>query len=234
MPDVPQSPIDHDEQAPAYRCAHCPRLLHADELHRYACRVCEDRATEQVRALPALYAMLEDVLTPGRNGGSAGRAPSGRTAPLPVALQPLNLRGPGGIVSMLLGIEQRWRIQLDWTTLPQRGGYEATLTGTAKVVADNLPWACDQYELVADDLKLIGSLHGQAHAAVTGERDVRLPLGMCPTVNEESGAACGERLKVSPWALTIRCGGCGTRWGREEWLRLGAAMRGLPMPVVAA
>jgi hypothetical protein len=234
VPESPQSPITTNDQAPALRCAHCPRLLHADELHRYACRVCEDRATEQTRALPGLYDRLEDVLAPGRAGGSGGRMPSGRTAPLPVALQPLSLRGPGGIVSMLLGIEQRWRIELDWTTLPLRGGYETTLAGTAKVVADNLPWACDQYPLVADDLKLIGSLHGQAHAAVTGERDVRVPVGVCPTVNEETRAVCGERLKVSPWALTIRCGGCGTQWGREDWLRLGAFMRGLPMPVVAA
>lgn len=229
-----QSPTDHAGQVPAYRCTHCLRLLHADELQRRACRVCEDRATEQVRALPGLYQQLEAVLQPGHAGGSGGRVSVGRSAPLPVALQPLSLRGPGGIVSMLLGIEQRWRIELDWTYLPQRGGYEATLAGTAKVVADNLPWACDQYELVADDLKLIGSLHGQAHAAVTGERDVRVPVGVCPTVSEGSGAVCGERLKVSPWALTIRCGGCGTQWGREDWLRLGASMRGLPMPVVAA
>lgn len=234
MPVNPQAPKTSTEQEPAYRCTHCPRLLRADELHRYACRVCEDRAAEQVHALPALYEQLEAALQPGRAGGNGGRVSAGRTAPLPVALQPLTLRGPGGIVSMLLGIEQRWRIQLDWSQLPLRGGYEVTLAGTAKVVADNLPWACDQYDLVADDLKLIGSLHRQANAVVTGEREVRVPLGLCPTVDEGTGAVCGERLKVSPWAHTIRCGGCGSRWGREDWLRLGAALRGLSLPTVAA
>lgn len=234
-------PVNHqapntttDDQAPAYRCTHCPRLLHADELRRYACRVCEDRATEQVHALPALYGQLQLALQPGRVTTNGGRVSAGCTAPLPVALQPLTLRGPGGIVSMLLGIEQRWRIQLDWAQLPQRGGYETTLAGTAKVVADNLPWACDQYDQVADDLKLISSLHRQATGVITGEREVRVPVGVCPTVDEETGAACGERLKVSPWAHSIRCGGCGTQWGREDWLRLGAALRGLPMPTVAA
>lgn len=221
-----------EDQAPAFRCSHCPRLLHSSELHRQACRVCEDRATEQVQQLPALYAQLEACLQPGRTGGS-GRTSSGRTAPLPVALQPLNLRGPGGIVSMLLGIEQRWRVELDWNVLPQRGGYEATLAGTATVVADNLPWACDKYALVSDDLKLIGLLFNQASSAVTGERDVRVPLGLCPTVPEGGGPACGERLKVSPWAPAIRCGGCGTQWGRDEWLRLGAAMRGLQIASAA-
>jgi hypothetical protein len=231
MPDNPQ-PLD--EQQPAYRCTHCPRLLHASELHRQVCRPCEDRATTQIRELPTLYRQLEAALQPGRAGGSAGRAPASRTAPLPVALQPLNLRGPGGIVSMLLGIEQRWRIELDWALLPQRGGYEPTLDGTAKVIANNLPWACDGYVEVATDLMLISSLHGQATSAVTGEHDVRVPIGSCPVANEETKAVCGQALKVSPWAPSIRCGGCGTVWRRDEWLRLGAVIRGLPVPVVAA
>lgn len=231
MPDNPQ-PLD--EQQPAYRCTHCPRLLHASELHRQVCRVCEDRAIEQVRALPSLYRQLEAVLQPGRAPGAGGRVSAGRAAPLPVALHPLSLRGPGGIVSMLLGIEQRWRIELDWALLPQRGGYEPTLDGTARVVADNLPWACDQYAEVAADLILIGSLHAQATSAVTGERDVRVPIGVCPVANEDTKAVCGQALKVSPWAPSIRCGGCGTVWRRDEWLRLGAVIRGLPAPVVAA
>ncbi|MFF4403612.1 hypothetical protein [Streptomyces sp. NPDC001404] len=221
-----------DEQEPVYRCTHCPRLLHADELHRYACRICETRATEQVQALHSLYRQLETVLRPGKTT-STGRAPASRTAPLPVALQPLTLRGPGGIVSMLLGIEQRWRIQLDWGFLPQRGGYEASLAGTVMVIANNLPWACDEYPDVAADLKLIGSLHAQASAAVSGERDTRVPVGECPAF-DEGGAPCGQQLKVSPWAMVIRCGSCGAQWRRDEWLRLGAAMRGLPLPGAAA
>ncbi|NUP47532.1 MAG: hypothetical protein HOW97_09495 [Catenulispora sp.] len=222
-----------DEQQPAYRCAHCPRLLRNNELHRQVCRVCEDRATEQVQALPALYRQLETVLQPSRSGGSTGRTPAGRTAPLPVALQPLNLRGPGGIVSMLLGIEQRWRIALDWTYLPQRGGYEPTLDGTTAVIVNNLPWACDQYTDIAADLMLIGSLHTQAVQAVTGERDVRVPVGACPVIREDTGVACAQPLKVSPWASAIRCTGCGTSWRRDEWLWLGAVIRGLPAPVAA-
>lgn len=222
------------EQEPAYRCTHCPRLLHANELGRPACFVCEDRATEQVAAFPHLYRALEAALRPCGISGAGGRVTTSRGAPLPVALQPLSLRGPGGIVSMLLGIEQRWRAALDWELLPERGGYEASLDGTAKMIGDNLRWACAEYAYVAPDLKLIGSLHRQADSAVNGERDQRVPIGMCPVVDEETGAACRERLKVSPWALNIRCGGCGTKWDRDEWLRLGAALRGLPAPLVAA
>jgi DNA-directed RNA polymerase subunit RPC12/RpoP len=222
------------EQEPAYRCTHCPRLLNDRELGRPACFVCEERAVEQVRAFPGFYRDLEAALRPGRAPGATGRVTTSRGAPLPVALQPLSLRGPGGIVSMLLGIEQRWRIALDWERLPERGGYEASLAGTVEVIANNMTWACAEYPYVAPDLKLINSLHRQADAVVNDVQDQRVPIGYCPAVNEETSAACGERLKVSPWALNIRCTACGTKWDRDEWLRLGAALRGLPAPVVAA
>ena len=223
-----------DEQEPAYRCTHCPRLLHTNEIGRPACFVCEDRAVEQVQAFPSLYRQLEAALRPGCAAGTAGRVTTSHSAPLPVAIQPLSLRGPGGIVSMLLGIEQRWRIALDWDRLPERGSYEASLDGTVQVIVNNLPWACAGYPYVSPDLKLISTLHHQANVVVNGEREQRVPIGLCPVVDEETGAPCGERLKVSPWALAIRCAGCGTKWDRDEWLRLGAAIRGIPMAGIAA
>ena len=222
-----------DEQEPAYRCTNCPRLLYTDELDRQVCRVCEDRATTQLQALPGLYGQLEHVLVPGAGHGGS-RVTATRSAPLPTALQPLNLRGPGGIVSMLRDIEDSWRATLGWTIATFRGDYQQTLGAVVPFLVNNLPWACAAYEEVAFDLQVIGRLHAQAQGVVTGERDVRVPIGCCPVVHEESGIACGERLKVSPWALTIRCGGCGTRWQRDEWLRLGAAMRGLPVTAIAA
>lgn len=223
-----------DEQEPAFRCTHCPRLFNDRELGRQACRVCQDRATEQVQAFPLLYLRLGTALRPGSTSGSGGRVATSCGAPLPVALQPLSLRGPGGIVSILLGIEQRWRAALDWTPLPERGGYESSLAATVGVIVNNLPWACSDYPYVAPDLQLIASLHRQADAVINGVRDVRVPIGYCPAVDDESGAVCGERLKVSPWALAICCGACGGKWDRDEWFRLGAAIRGLTAPVAVA
>lgn len=223
-----------EEQESAYRCTHCPRLLHHSELGRVACRVCEDRATEQTTAFPRLYRQLGAALRPGSTSGNGGRVATSGDAPLPVALQPLSLRGPGGIVSMLLGIEERWRGALGWEELPLRGGYEMSLTGTTGFILNNLGWACADYPYIAPDLKLIGSLHHQADTVVNGVREQRVPVGLCPVVGEETGAPCGERLKVSAWALFIRCTGCGTKWDRDAWLRLGAVLRGFPEPVVAA
>lgn len=222
------------EQEPAYRCTSCPRLLHHDELTRYACRVCEQRATEQLQALPALYGKLRAALTPSAGHHSGGKVTATRHAPLPVSLQPLNLRAPGGIVTELQFIEDSWRRTLGWTVAPFRGSLEQTVGPVVEFLVANLPWACDSFDEVADDLKVIGSLHGQAHGAVTGEREAKVPIGCCPVVSEDSGAPCGEKLRVSPWASSIRCTGCGTQWQRDEWLRLGAILRGIPMAEIAA
>lgn len=207
-----------DEQEPAYRCTHCPRLLHANELGRPVCFVCQDRAIEQTQAFPALYRQLESALRPGSTSGVGGRVTVSRGAPLPVALQPLSLRGPGGIVSMLLGIEERWRIQLDWSRLPVRGGYEKSLAGAVQFLSNNLPWACDKYERVAEDLDLIGHLHSQARNIATGEK-ARLVNVTCRAVYDD-GTECGERLPININRSFAICQHCGARWGREEWVRL--------------
>ncbi|MFJ9771219.1 hypothetical protein ACIRVF_08240 [Kitasatospora sp. NPDC101157] len=225
------TPTDIDPDAP--RCTHCPRLLRHDELDRHACRICEDRATTQLRALPGLYDQLGDKLTPAASASNTGRITGASgTAPLPVALTPLDLRGPGGIVSSLLGIEQRWRIHLDWEPLPFRGDYEHSLAGCVTMLTNNLPWACENYADIAAELKLINALHSRAESTVTGQWEQRVPIGCCPAGADDGGLPCGERLKVSPWALEIKCGGCGTTWPRTSWLALGATMRGSDTPPI--
>ena len=230
------------EQEPAYRCTNCPRLLHHSELGRYACRVCEDTAAKQIRAFatvdkthPGLYDQLADVLVPGAAPAGGGKVTTSKSPPLPAAEQPLSLRGPGGIVSVLVGIEIRWLEENRFTIPGRRGNYENELGECVKVLINNLPWACDAFDDVATDLGKIAKLHGQATAAVTGERDVRVPLGCCPTVIDTmTGELCGAKIRVSPWSPTIRCDLCKTQWGHgPDWLRLGATMRGLPMPVSA-
>jgi hypothetical protein len=221
----------YPDQEPEFRCAHCARLLYTDELNRYACRVCEDRAGEQLKALGTLYGQLASVLQPGAAPSGGGRVTTSKAAPLPVALQPLSLRGPGGIVGELQVIEDAWRKALCWTVASWRGSIEETLPHVIKFLANNVGWACDAYEEIADDLRVISRLHGQATSAITGERDVRVPIGVCPIIVDEStGELCGAKIRMSPWAPVIRCTTCGTTWGKADWLRLGAAMQGFPMP----
>ena len=218
----------HDDQEPPTRCVHCPRLLHVDELDRWACRVCEDRANQHITELHTWYPQLSAKLTPsGAGGDNAGHVTGAtRTAPLPVAIGPLDLLGPGGVVTQLRSIEDDWRKTLGWTIAPFRGNDRQTLPVVVAFLRNNAGWACSRYEDVAVDLGVIRTLHARVDAVVNGRKEAQVPVGCCPVVTGE-GAVCGERLKVSPFAMEIRCGGCGTRWARDEWLRLGAKLRGL-------
>lgn len=214
------------------RCTSCGRPLYETELDRWACRVCEDTARNKVTELGQLYHQLHSKLAPGTSSPDDAGHVSGatRSAPLPVSLTVLDLIGPGGVVTKLQTIEDDWRKTLGWTVATFRGNAQQTLGKVIPFISNNIGWACSRYEDVAEDLKLIRTLHQRAEAVINGTRDQRVPVGCCPAVNSVTGQACALPLKVSPWALSIRCGGCGTSWDRDEWLRLGAAMRGIPWP----
>ncbi|MFD0405602.1 hypothetical protein [Kitasatospora sp. NPDC127116] len=207
------------DDAPNTQCAHCPRLLRHNELHRLVCYVCEERATDQLQAMPDLYDQLARVLRPGAVTRNAGHVTGAtRTPPLPVSLQALNLRGPGGVVSVLMEIEQRWRIQLDWDHLPSRGGYEKSLAGTVKFLANNMRWACGDYEEIAYDLDTISSLHNQAQQTVTGYRPRLIPVTCLAQYDD--GTECGAQIRMDINRTSVLCLMCGTRWGRDDWVRL--------------
>jgi Zn finger protein HypA/HybF involved in hydrogenase expression len=232
-----------DDQEPEYRCPACTRLLYRDELERQVCRVCEDRAGVQLRELPALYEKLGECLAPGRAGDSGKVSGATRTAPIPVSLAALDLRGPGGMTSTLLSIEDSWRTALGWghpvrtdgtrVFSAGRSNPELDLPKVVRFLTNNLPWACDRYEEAAYDLAEIGKLHSRAQAVISGVRRRRVPLGCCPTLTP-AGTACGAQLHVDPSALEIKCRDCGARWHRDSWLKLGAAMRELHLPEQAA
>jgi hypothetical protein len=216
------------------RCTSCSRYLYDTELDRWACRVCEDTARTQLADMVQLYKQLGAKLLPGSAGNNGNRVSGGtKTPPLPVALGPLTLRGPGGMTALLSAVEDSWRRTLGWTVATFRGTTEQTLGEVVGMLANNVGWACSMYDEVAEDLKTIRQIHTNATAIVNGTTDTRVPVGCCPAVDLTTGQACATPLKVSPWALQIRCGGCGTSWQRDEWLRLGAAMRGIPWPAAA-
>lgn len=214
-----------DEDQPANRCTHCPRLLHANEHGRYACYICEDRAREQLLALPGLYDQLGDVLQPGSSTNDVRITSSPTAAPLPVALQPLDLRGPGGIATQLRAVEDAWRHALGWTVSTFSGTAEQTLTVVIPFLTNNLPWACDKYDEVADDLDTIGRLHARARNTATGNQ-ARLIRVVCRYLYDD-GTECGAKLPVDINRAAARCQTCGTRWGRDEWMGLYEATRPL-------
>lgn len=210
---------NHDDQQDAYRCTHCSRLLFADELERFACRVCEDRAGGYLRSLPDLYADLGQALRPGATASEQGvRVAASKSAPLPVALQPLNLRGPGGMVTLLRDVEDAWRKTLGRTKATFAGDHEQTLAAVVMFLRINLQAVCERYEFVADDLDVISSVYWQARNAVTGHRPRLIPVICRSLVDEEK--ECGSQLRVDINRASVKCAACGTRWGRDEWVAL--------------
>lgn len=221
-------PTPSDDQDPVYRCTNCPRLLFHDELSRYVCRVCEDRAQTQLAALPGLYGQLGDNLAPGAGRHDSGKITVSRGVPMPLNAHVLDMRGPGGIAAALLAIEDSWRSILGWghplrtngvhVFAPWRTNPERDIPRHVKFIGNNLPWACSSYEDVADDLDAIRKLHAQAQNAITGERRRRITVTCLSEYDD--GSQCGADLNIDVAAASTVCGSCGARWGRDDWVRL--------------
>lgn len=218
-------PTHPDDQQPEYRCTHCQRLLFADELNRFACRICEERASKNLRALPDLYADLGHALQPSASARSVRVSGGSKTPPLPVALHPLTLRGPGGITTKLQAVEDDWRRAAGRTLATFAGSTEQTLTTAATFLRINLQWACTSYEDIADDLDTIGSLYWQARNAISGKQPHTIPV-RCRLLYGD-GSECGAEMFVDINRSSAKCGECGTRWGRQEWVALYEETRGI-------
>jgi DNA-directed RNA polymerase subunit RPC12/RpoP len=231
MPAIIPSTM-HDDQEPAYRCGRCRRLLFDTELDRYVCRLCEDRAHQQISALPNLFRNLSSALAPGSSGNNSGRVSSTREAPLPVNVHVLDMIGPGGIVAELQAIEDNWRSARGRTIGPRNDGVRWFASTRAKspnhaiaehatYIAYNLMWACESHEEVAYDLGVISKAHAKAEGAILGNRPRRV-LVSC-LAEYDDGSTCGAELRIDVTAASTFCSECGARWGRDDWLRLHAA-----------
>lgn len=244
--------MSHPHDADNYiwpTCTCCGRDLRDDELGRVACRPCQHRADLNLAALagrPAfdddgkstagLYALLSYTLERGASPNS-GRVTGSHEAPLPLRLAPLSLCAEGGVVSTLQLWAEDWHDHMRRTPPTWRGSLQQRVDTAAQTLRFNLDWAAREhpaFHVFADEISKLAASCRAAISPVTGERSTRVPIGYCPTIRQDTGAVCGQQLKTSPWALTIRCAGCGTQWGRDEWLRLGATMRGLSGSRLAA
>ena len=232
------------------RCAGCGRVLRVEELNlaRIVCFQCEDAVKEHLNDLAGpdgLFAQLvwqgADALVPGSRRGSEPNVKTSKSeAPSPVSLQAINLLGAGGVVHTLqrwvgswyqeLGFRQPvWRGQHHFVVYLAPGGVKVRRPGqldnTVKVLLNNLPWACehrDDFGLFRQDVRRFAE---DARSALdpSAERKVRVQVGRCPARRDD--LVCDQRLTADPFAPEIRCPNCGTRWPRDQWLRLGREQR---------
>ncbi|MFK8850454.1 hypothetical protein [Streptomyces sp. Ac-502] len=205
----------HDLDAVNPVCAICMYGLRDGERDRLACRICQDRGTAMLRELPALYDQLGDLLEPG-SGRGGGRVSGTRGAPLPCSLHVLDLRAPGGLVTMLADWEAAVRDELGYEAAPFRGDLRQTLAGTVTFLASNSPWIYGGFAGVADLHREIRNQHGHAERLVTGEQAERRVTVRC---------ACGQPMRVTLTTPGRRCTACGAQYGHAEVLQLPLADR---------
>ncbi|MFE3202190.1 hypothetical protein [Embleya sp. NPDC059237] len=146
-----------------------------------------------------------------------------RTPPLPVQLEALNLRAPGGIVTILGEWEDDWRRLYGWSPAGPRGRAEEALDNTVRFLRNNLGWACRQHPAIGEFAGEIGDLITRCKTAC-GKRSDAKYVGDCPGPDDDQ--ECGVRLYADPWLDFIRCRSCRTEWPRSEWIGLGIRMHG--------
>ncbi|MGA4875844.1 hypothetical protein [Streptomyces lydicamycinicus] len=195
-------------------CEACGHELWVSEAGRQACRPCEGKTAKRLAELPRLFQQLNTNASLMRGARKVGAATSGsRTPPIPPRLEVLSLVAAGGVATRLRDIEDAWRAALGWTIAPWRGSPAESVPEHTKFLTNNLPWACDAYDSIDQDIDDIRRLHAECTAALTGERRPgRVNIGLCPITDEETGAVCGTQLTASAGSPRIQCGNCGSAW----------------------
>lgn len=204
----------HDDTPPP-ACIICWRTLYADEHARYTCRLCEQRGVTMLRAIPDMYEQLGDLLPPGTTAGDE-RSSSGKSAPMPCSAEVLNLRAPGGIVTILATWEDAVREELSFPRATFRGNLEQTLAGVIQFLIANAPWIYGAFEAADEFHRELQRLHGQARAYTEGGQTPRRVPVQC---------ACGQVLRVTLDTAGVRCPSCETQYGHTELFELPLAER---------
>lgn len=216
------NPANDEYQWPTCTAPNCGRQLWVNETDRQVCRPCEDKAAKRLTELPNLFGRLNTTGALMRGAARGGGATSGsKTPPIPPRLEVLSLVGPGGIAARLRDIEDAWRAALGWTVAPWRGSPAQAVPEHIKFLVNNLPWACDAYDSVGQDIDELRRLHSECTAADLNERRPgRVAIGRCPARYDDD-TLCGADLFASAASHRVRCGNCGSRWETlGEWKQL--------------
>lgn len=208
-------------------CTACGRDLWETEVGRQACRICETRTSERLVELNRLFREINTSAALMRGSRRGGTPTSGsRTPPIPPRLEVLSLAAAGGVATRLSDIEDSWRKVLGWTVAPWRGSPGEAVPEHVRFLVNNLPWACDSYESVDQDVEEIRRLHAECKQALSHDRKPgRVNVGYCPV--ETDDGRCGAQLTASAATSRIRCGECGAQWDDMfGWRELRQAQEG--------
>jgi hypothetical protein len=194
-------------------CGLCERQLE----HGYLCPGCTLGTAQRLDRAPRLYEALAAFLHPG------GRRPEyGRTrpaeAPLPLSEPVFNLRGPGGLVSVLEDWRSAMQADRGWGQPAIEGTIERRIVVAARALSINLEWIAASWPMAGAFAEEIRNLERDV-ASIVNPPEKTLRLGTCPAVYDD-GSVCGAVLRVPHGTTKVECRWCGTDYPPESWLAL--------------
>jgi hypothetical protein len=231
---------------PEHRCLLCPpprdgrAWRRADDGYR-TCSGCLDRVRERLAEVGARYAVLDP--RPGASGehGSRGAPGFGSRSPASDHVVAVMDWRSSRVALVWRGADGRLHresqrpplsVLAELFTLAEHVAEVRGLTGPARLtVADitrwldgQLDWITRQAGVVEFD-RVLRELVGQLRPLTGEPRPKR--VGECPnTIDEgEHTRECKTPLYAPLKGDEIRCGACGRRWPRDEWLALGRTLQ---------
>ncbi|MGW6739703.1 hypothetical protein ACWGDX_02965 [Streptomyces sp. NPDC055025] len=201
-----------------------PCLLCTTPTYGTLCTGCATALHQRLHRMPRLYRALAAVLQPvGRASSQYGSARPVE-APLPVAMAPLALRGPGGMVGVLEDWHQAVHAERGWALPTQRAAIEARVATAAGGLIASMPWIVHWPQ--AGDLARELRLLDQAVLRIVDPPDTETRarpavIGPCPALTS-SGTTCRTVLHHQPGTTVIHCPGCGTTYPPATWPGLAA------------
>lgn len=199
-------------------CGLCDRDLE----HGYLCPGDLLATAQRLGRMPRLYEALAAFLHPGGRRPEYGRcAPV--EAPLPIAEPAFNLRGPGGMVSVLEDWRSAMQADRGWGEPAIEGNVERRVAVAARALSLNLEWIAASWPLAGAFAEEIRGLERDV-ASIVNPRDPKerpRRLGYCPTLLDE--VLCGAVVALHPGRTSVSCSWCGAEWPPEKWIDLAAA-----------
>jgi hypothetical protein len=217
------------------KCVACEKNMWVSETDRWSCRPCEDKTAARLAELPALFARINTTAALVRGARRGTGMPTGsKVPPIPANAEVLSLAAVGGVVTRMQGIEDAWRRELGWTVAPWRGNAGQAVPKVIEFVANNLPWACERYEPVGQDMEEIRRLHAECTAALSPDpKPGRVRIGLCPVVLDSS--PCNAQLTATVASPKVRCPQCLTEWpDMGAWRELRRAQEAVQGGMMAA
>lgn len=190
-----------------------------DETGSYLCPGCTKSTRVRLEGLPVLYRGLGALLAPA-GGVGQGRSGKGGPAPIPVSLDVLDVRGPGGMAGLLESWVDAARHDRGRPEPAHTGSPEGRVDRACGELLGHMPWIAVSWPEAGQFAGEIRELARSVTSMIrppAAERGSR--VGNCQSV-DMSGAICGAALWLAPGEQVVHCGWCGMNWPPATWTQL--------------